>query len=346
MHSPKRELRSENRMKWWKDARFGMFIHWGLYSIVGGAWDGKRVRGYSEWTLMSQSMLRGDKALRHEYANLVHKFNPTKFDARKWVKTAKDTGMKYIIITAKHHDGFCLFNTKLTDYNIVDSTPFKRDVIAELAKACRKEGLRFGIYYSQLDWSKSKNLGLFPRYENFEEYLNYMKGQLKELLTNYGQVDILWFDGDWMPQWNAKVGVDIENFCRSFQPNIIINDRVGKRSFGGYASYVFSFLYRGNNSGDYLTPEQIIPRNRQGRDWEVCMTINNSWGYKGWDNNWKPVSVLMKKLTETVGKGGNFLLNVGPDDTGTIPEICIERLKEMGQLVKKRGVLRLPRIPY
>lgn len=325
------ETERDRRMAWWHEARFGMFIHWGLYSMLAGEWKGRKSRRYSEW-IMFERMIPDSV-----YSKIARDFNPVDFDAREWVKIAKNAGMKYLVVTSKHHDGFCLFHSKLTKYNIVDATPFKRDIIAELAEACREGGIRFGIYYSQLDWHHSFIPGFFGLMPNFPKYFEYMKGQLTELLTNYGPVSTLFFDGDWMIQWSRKKGEEIEALCRSLQPDVIINNRVGKRPTFLVDFPLFQKLTMNSTGGDYETPEQYILNDIPSRDWETCMTMNDTWGCNRNDNNWKSGRDLTRMLIDTASKGGNFLLNVGPDGTGKIPEPSVERLKEMGKWLKKNG---------
>jgi len=288
------------RMAWWREARFGMFIHWGIYAELG----------LGEWAMNNL------KIPERAYQKLARRFNPAQYDPREWVRLAKAAGMKYIVITSKHHDGFCMFDSKLTDYDIVDATPYKRDVMAPLARACAEEGLRFGFYYSILDAHQS-GLSSFRKMkdEGFAGYESYLKGQIQELLTNYGPIGSLFFDGQWIPQWNAQKGEDLERCCRALQPQVIINDRVGKQF----------------ESGDYNTPEQFIPQDLPKRDWETCMTMAISWGYHALDRSWKSPATLIRNLIEIVSKGGNYLLNVGPTGKGIIPAPEVTRLTEIGE---------------
>jgi len=316
---------NDERMKWWREARFGMFIHWGLYSIPGGEWKWRRsLLEPAEW-IMHELMIP-DRV----YRRLAREFNPAGFDAIEWARIARDTGMKYIVITAKHHDGFCLFDSKLTDYTTVKGTPFGRDAIAEVGEACREHGIRFGIYYSLLDWHWSLFPGTFGFIPNFGEYYDYMKEQLRELLTGYGEVSVLFFDGDWMAQWNNRLGREVETLCRSFQPDVIINNRLQKRSLLSILPAFQRFTMK-TRIGDYETPEQFIPAGRLHRDWETCMTMNTSWGYRRSDNKWKSAETLTGHLEDITSKGGNFLLNVGPDGTGEIPGESRRILEEIGQ---------------
>jgi alpha-L-fucosidase len=322
-------LRTDDRKDWWRDARFGMFIHWGLYAIPAGKW-GDRT-DYGEWIRSSAHIPR------EEYESLRGRFNPAKFDARAWVKLAKAAGMKYITITSKHHDGFCLFDSKETDWDVM-STPFKRDIIKEMAEACKEEGITLCLYYSIMDWHHPDYT---PRRDwetwdskgaDFERYVKYMKAQLKELLTNYGPIGVLWFDGQWEGNWNDERGKDLYEYVRSLQPNIIVNSRVG-RGGGDWGLDGESGML-----GDYATPEQTIPDEvPAGVDWETCMTMNGHWGYNRADKEFKSAQDLVRKLVDIAGKGGNFLLNVGPTADGEIPPESVERLREIGKWMDVNG---------
>ncbi len=318
--------RAAERMDWWTDARFGMFIHWGLYSVPAGTWGDRH--DYGEWIRDSAHIPVP------EYEKLLARFNPVKFDADAIVRTAKDAGMKYIVITSKHHDGFCLFDSKLTDWDVM-STPFHRDIMKELSRACAREGIRMCWYHSIMDWHHPDYLPRRPweraqRPEtgaDFERYVAYMKGQLKELLTNYGPIGVLWFDGQWEGTWNTARGKDLEKYVRSLQPDIIINNRVGKGEDEN-----------GRMVGDYGTPEQEIPGAAiRDMPWETCMTMNDHWGYNAADKNFKSTKDLVQKLADIASKGGNFLLNVGPTSEGLIPPESVERLAEIGRWMKTNG---------
>ena len=309
------------RMAWWREAKFGMFIHWGLYAIPAGMWKGKKVPGIGEWI-----MYRARIPVR-EYELLAKEFNPVKFNAKEWVKVAKNAGMKWIVITAKHHDGFCMFNTKLTDYNIVKATPFKRDPLKELAQACKEEDIKLGFYYSQtLDWHHPDGMGndwdYNPNEKNFSKYLEeYVKPQLQELLTNYGPVAVLWFDiGTPTPEQACS----LREWVHKFQSDTIINGRINPGREIGIGDY----KERGDNE---IPPEKV-----EG-DWETPATINDTWGFKSYDHNWKSAGILIHKLVEIVSKGGNYLLNVGPTAEGIIPEPSVDRLKEVGKWLKVNG---------
>ncbi len=331
------ELTKDERMEWWRDARFGMFIHWGLYAIPAGEWKGERIGGIGEWI-----MERADIPVE-EYEKLAKQFNPVKFDADQWVRIARDAGMKYIVITSKHHDGFCLWDCEVTDYDIIDATPFDRDILGELSEACKKHGVRLCFYYSIMDWHHpDAQAPFYPNYNsrnrtnsNFDRYVEtYMKPQLKELITKYGPLGVLWFDGEWIKDWTEPQGKDLYKYVRSLQPDIIINNRVGKGRKG------MEGLNKGDQeyAGDFGTPEQQIPaKGLPGVDWESCMTMNDTWGYKHYDDNWKSKEDLLRKLVDIASKGGNFLLNVGPTAEGLIPGPSVERLAAMGEWMEVNG---------
>lgn len=314
----------EDRMEWWRDARFGMFIHWGLYAIPAGEWNG--TTNHAEWIRTTAQIPL------EEYDKFLDEFNPVKFDADTWVKMAKDAGMKYIVITSKHHDGFGLFDSKTSDFDVM-ATPFKRDILKELSEACEKEGIKLCFYHSIMDWHHPDYL---PRREwektrtvdgaEFPRYVDYMKDQLKELITNYGELGVLWFDGEWEDTWTHADGVELYDYVRSLQPNIIINNRVDKGRQG-----MQGLTKEGDFVGDFGTPEQEIPATGlPGVDWESCMTMNDHWGYNKYDNNWKSSEDLIQKLVDIASKGGNFLLNIGPKADGTFPQESIERLATIG----------------
>jgi len=329
----KAELSKDERMDWWRQARFGMFIHWGVYSVPAGEWKGQKIPGAGEW-IMQQA-----KIPVSEYERLAKQFNPVKFDADEWVRIAKDTGMKYIVITSKHHDGFCMWDSKVTDYDIAEATPFKKDVLKELTRACKKQGIRLCFYHSIMDWHHpDAQAPFYPNYNdgsrsnpNFARYVeNYLKPQIKELVTNYGPLGVLWFDGEWVKDWTEAQGRDMYNYVRSLQPDIIINNRVGKGRKG-----MEGLSESQEYAGDFGTPEQQIPPTGiPGVDWETCMTMNDTWGYSSHDQNWKSVQDLIRKLADIASKGGNFLLNVGPTAEGLIPAPSVERLAVVGQWMK------------
>jgi alpha-L-fucosidase len=308
------------RTKWWRTDKFGMFIHWGLYAVPAGYYHGQPVGGIGEW-IMSNA-----KIPVSEYEQFAPQFNPTQFNAKEWVKIAKDAGMKYIVITSKHHDGFSMFGSKLTKYDIVDATPFHRDPLKELADECKKQGIRLCFYYSVMDWHHPDYL---PRREwdtrpasdaDYERYIQYMKGQLTELLTHYGDIGVIWFDGGWEGDAARHHSLEVVKMIRSLRPGILINDRI-------------------NLPEDFSTPEQTIPAGAlpNGRLWETCMTMNDTWGFKKDDHNWKSSTDLTRKLIDIASKGGNFLLNVGPQPDGQIPAASVERLKDVGAWMKRNG---------
>lgn len=338
--STPKKLTDDERMAWWRDAGFGLFIHWGLYAVPGGVYKGKTVRGNAEWI-----MDKLDIPVK-EYEQFARQFNPVKFDADEWVAIAKNAGMKYIVITSKHHEGFCLWDSKVTDYDVIEASPFKRDIIKELAEACKKEGIKFCFYYSIVDWRHPQaQAPLYPNYnagqrdqtvfnpEFPEYYKNYLKPQVKELLTNYGDIGVVWFDGDWIPDYTTEMGKELYQFIREIQPNTIVNNRVDKGRTG-----MAGMNREGNFAGDFGTPEKEIPDTGiKGVDWESCLTMNNTWGFKSTDHNWKSTETLIHNLIEIVSKGGNLLLNVGPTAEGLIPEPSVERLKAMGDWLKVNG---------
>jgi alpha-L-fucosidase len=326
-------VQHDARMKWFREARFGMFIHWGLYAQAAGQWDGQPSSGASEW-------LMNDRQIPvSQYAKLVSQFNPVKFDARAWVRTAKSAGMKYIVITSKHHEGFGMFPSTLTDW-CIKSTPFLRDPLKELSAACQEEGIKLCFYYSIMDWHHPDYLPRKPWNDqanpkpDFEHYVAFMKGQLKELLTGYGPIGILWFDGNWENTWNYDRGADLYRYIRGIQPNLIVNNRVGQDRNG-----VAGTTDGQQRVGDYGTPEQTIPANGfgPGVDWETCMTMNDTWGFKKQDQNWKSTQTLIRNLVDIASKGGNYLLNVGPTSEGLIPDASIERLNQIGQWMSVYG---------
>jgi len=330
--NPAKESKQEfdARMAWFRDAKFGMFIHWGVYSVPAGEWNGNK--GYGEWFMEETKMPVS------QYEKFRDQFNPVKFNAKEWVGIAKDAGVKYLVITSKHHDGFCMFDTKLTDWGIM-STPYKHDPMKDLAAACKEAGIKFCFYHSIMDWHHPNYT---PRRAwndvakgdtDMDRYVQYMKGQLKELVTNYGPLGILWFDGEWENTWTQDRGKDLYAYCRSLQKDVIVNNRVGKNRQG------MQGLSKGDDVvGDYGTPEQEIPAGGlPGVDWESCMTMNNHWGYNKNDQNWKSSTDLIRNLIDIASKGGNYLLNVGPTSEGLIPGPSVERLRDMGRWMKVNG---------
>jgi len=329
----KNVLCRDARMQWWRQARFGMFIHWGLYAVPAGEWKGEKVPGIGEW------IMERAKIPVAEYEQLAKQFNPVKFDAEEWVQIAKNAGMKYIVITSKHHDGFCLWDSKYTDYDVMDATPFKRDILAELAAECKKQGIRLCFYHSIMDWHHpDAQAPFYPNYNdtnksnpNFDRYVEYyLKGQLKELVQNYGPLGIMWFDGEWIKDWTREMGWNMFEYCLNLQPDTIVNNRVGNGRQG-----MRGLSKSDEFAGDYGTPEQEIPATGlPGVDWETCMTMNDTWGFKSYDDNWKSSEDLLHKLVDIASKGGNFLLNVGPTAEGLIPAPSVERLAAIGEWMK------------
>ena len=317
---PETPAQKAKRMKWWKDDRFGMFIHWGLYSVPAGTWNGPGgIPGtdYAEW-------IRNDAQIPiRTYEKFEKKFDPVKFNALSWVKMAKNAGMRYIVITTKHHDGFNMFASHYSKFNVMN-TPWHHDPMKDLEAACKKEGMTLGFYHSIMDWHRHDYLPRRPwelatrpvGNAKFSRYVTYLKHELHQLLTNYGPIGVLWFDGNWESTWNDQLGTEIYNYCRKIQPNIIINNRVGASG----------------QIGDYFTPEQHIPDTGYGpgQYWETCMTMNDHWGYNKLDHNYKSVTTIIHNLVDIVSKGGNYLLNVGPTAQGTFPPQAIQLLQQIG----------------
>jgi alpha-L-fucosidase len=330
----------ERRMQWWRDARFGMFIHWGIYAVPAGEYKGARSKEIGEW-IMSWANIP-----RSEYEQFASRFDPVKFNAAGWVRTAKDAGMKYIVITSKHHDGFAMFDSDVSNYDIVDATPYRKDPLRALSDEAKTQGLKFGVYYSIMDWhhpsqyvkAEGKNETAGHRETQMREgqkpvYVAYMKAQLKEIVTKYDPA-ILWFDGEWVNWWTEEDGKDLYQYVRGLKPTILINNRVGKGRQGMQGMNKDDQVY----AGDFGTPEQQIPASGiVGVDWESCMTMNNTWGYKSYDNDWKSTETLIRNVIDTASKGGNYLLNVGPTAEGLIPAPSVERLAGIGKWMKVNG---------
>lgn len=336
-------LSKDQRMAWWRDAKFGMFIHWGVYAQFGGVYKGhEQRRGGAEW-IMNRS-----KIPVAEYQEMAKSFNPVKYNPDEWVRMAKEAGMKYLIITAKHHDGFALFNSKASKWDITDATAYGKDILKPLAEACKKYGIKLGFYYSQAqDWNnpggsvarKVMNEGwLNPDSARIDAYTLANKGhwdpaqmtktfdqyidevavpQVKELMTNYGDIAVLWWDTP--TNMTDQAAIKFQNALKT-QPNIITNDR----------------LKRPNFPGDTKTPEQKIPTQAEldGMDWETCMTMNGTWGFRTSDQKWKSNETLIHNLVDIASKGGNYLLNIGPKPDGTFPQESIDRLKAIGEWMK------------
>jgi alpha-L-fucosidase len=339
---PPQETRAAHdaRMAWWREARFGMFVHWGLYAVPAGEYQGRRSKDIGEWIMSWANIPRAD------YERFAAQFNPVKFDAAAWVRTAKNAGMKYIVITSKHHDGFSMFDSDVSDYTIVKSTPYHRDPMRALADEARRQGLKFAFYYSIMDWHHPSQYvdvpGKDPTAGDHQTkmrdgqkpvYVAYMKAQLRELITKYDPA-VLWFDGEWVNWWTEADGEDLYAYVRQLKPDIIVNNRVGKGRQGMQGLNKADGTY----VGDFGTPEQQIPpTGLPGVDWESCMTMNDTWGYKSYDTNWKSPETLIHNLVDIVSKGGNYLLNVGPMATGEIPPASVERLAAIGRWMSVNG---------
>jgi alpha-L-fucosidase len=309
------------RTQWFREAKFGMLITWGLYSIPAGEWKGKAYPGIGEW------IMNWAKIPVAEYAQLAKEFNPTKFNADEWVSLAQEAGMKYMVPMPKHHDGFAMFGSKVSRFNIVDATPFHRDPMKELAEACRRQGMRMGFYYSQAqDWHHAGGAVIHGPWDpaqkgDFDAYLNKVSlPQVRELLTNYGPVALLWFDTP-VNMTPERAGRFVK-LVRQLQPDCLINGRLqeGDRPFD-YATM-----------GDNQVPEEGVPE-----AWETPATINDTWAYKKNDHNWKPADYIIFKLVDIVSKGGNYLLNIGPTAEGVVPEPSVKVLKEVGAWLRTNG---------
>ena len=319
------------RMKWFADAQYGMFIHFGLYSHLGGEWKGESVPWYCEWLQATKNIPR------EEYATIAKEFNPDQFDADRIARTAKEAGMKYLVITTKHHDGFCLWDSQYTDFDVAN-TPFKgRDILAELAAACKKHGIRFGLYYSIIDWHhpaqkpSMQGGGAFSTWGQTvieegrkEEYVSYQTNQVLELIKKYDPA-ILWFDADWTNWWTMDDGIKLYNTIRQASPDIIVNNRVAKRE--GFEL-------------DYVTQEQEHFKDAFPKHWEACYTLNDSWGFKKNDHQWKSAETVYNKLKDINEKGGNLLLNVGPDAKGQIQPEAIAVLKEVAKRLEREPITK------
>jgi alpha-L-fucosidase len=306
------------RLKWFREAKYGLFIHWGLYAVPAGQWKGRAIPGLGEW-IMNRAPIPVA-----EYETLAKQFNPVKFDADAWVRLAKDAGMRYIVITSKHHDGFAMYHSKVSPYNVVDATPFKRDVLKELADACARQGMRLGFYYSQAqDWNDPNGAGNTWDFgpDEKKDFDKYLRGkaepQVRELLTGYGPVALIWFDTPRM--MTADRAERFTSLVRTLQPATLIDGRLGA-------------------AGDYVsTGDNVIPPAAQAEAWEVPATINHTWGYRSDDHDWKSPGEITFKLVDIVSKGGNYLLNVGPMADGVIPPPSQDALRTAGAWLKVNG---------
>lgn len=302
----------DTKSKWFKEAKFGLFIHWGLYSILAGEYKGKKTNRIAEWIMNDLDIPVS------EYEKLADKFNPINFSAKNIVNLAKRNGMKYIVFTSKHHEGFAMYNSEVSDYNIVKATPFKRDVLKELSDECAREGIKLGLYYSQAqDWH-DKNGYIFRKDNSKKDFELYFRNkclpQIKELLTNYENISLLWFDTPM--DMTKEQSEEIISLVKSIQKDCIVSGRIG------------------NNLGEYMTTgDNFIPKFPYNGDWELPATLNNTWGYNKDDNNWKSFDELLRILLKVNARGGNYLLNIGPKADGTVPEKSVEILDELGEYV-------------
>ena len=311
--------------KEFRDSKFGVFIHWGIYSMFG----------QGEWYMTNAGINC------HEYAKAASGFYPIRFDAKEWVSAIKEAGAKYICFTTRHHDGFSMFDTKYSDYNIVDATPFKRDVVKELAEECKKQGIKLHLYYSHLDWTREdyypygrtgRNTGR-TKHGNWNDYFNFMNNQLTELLTNYGPIGAIWFDGMWDQPDDFDWRLDEQySLIHKLQPACMIGNNHHKKPIEGEDFQMFERDLPGENNAGLSSESEIgqLPL-------ETCQTMNGMWGYKIQDQNYKSVSELIRLLVKASGKGANLLMNVGPQPNGEIPAVALERLKGMGEWLSKYG---------
>lgn len=321
-----------DRMAWWREARFGMFVHFGLYSILGGAWGGRT--DYGEW-IRNNARIPLD-----QYNTLLDRFNPYQFDSDRLASLAADAGMKYLVITTKHHDGFCLWNTKQTDFNVM-RTPYGRDIMRMVADSCRRYGVKPCWYHSIMDWHHPDYL---PRRDweqagrpaagaSFDRYVQYLHAEVEELLTKYGDIGVMWFDGEWESTWTRERGAALADHCRRLRPKTLLNSRVAPQPASGLDAKMAP-----TKIGDFGTPEQKIPdRGLPGVDWESCITMNRNWGYNRADHDFKPIGQLVGMLAETASKGGNLLLNVGPTAEGQVPPESVDRLQGLARWMRVHG---------
>jgi alpha-L-fucosidase len=325
------------RMRWFDDARFGMFIHWGLYSQLGGEWQDKHVTGGAEWI---QKYLEIPSS---QYMPLAKTFTARDFDADAWIKAIAGAGVKYICVTTKHHDGFAMWPTKLNDDWNITVTPFKRDPLKELSEACKRHGVTFCIYHSILDWHHPDWPGR-PAFNDYakgapdkERFRNYLYGQLKELFTSYGEIGMIWLDGSWDRQhWTSEDGRQLEDFIRTLQPSVVINNRSGylppQPKFDFHIENTYSYVF----AGDYISPEGEVPATGlPGIHWETCQTMQlpNNWGYSR-ITGFRTYTDLLRQFIDVASKGGNLLLNIGPTGEGAIPPQALGCLEKFGAWMK------------
>ncbi len=335
--------------KWFKEAQYGMMAHWGLYSLLGGEWNGNKSSSYAEWIQTNQRIPRA------EYDKLAGAFNPVYFNADEWIRLAKECGMKYFVITSKHHEGFALFHSKVDKFNVVDATPFGRDVIGELSEACYKHGLKFGLYYSQdLDWHEEHGGGYlsghipsagqswcndwdFPDNDkkNFEIcFENKIKPQVEEILRGYGDLCLIWFD---VPMTiNDKQSHELFDLVKKYQPDCLINSRLGNGAYD-YVSLGDNEIPDSLPADEAFDPSRLNLNDCDGFKpspyglYETAATINNSWGYCAWDQDWKDAGKILEIKQKLNGMGINYLLNVGPDHLGRIPGMSQAILREVAK---------------
>lgn len=328
--------RTDAAMERWRDDRFGIFIHWGAFAMSGGSVNGAVVPGAAEWIWTSYA----NRGLKSDYEKLARQFNPVNYDPAAWAREIKRSGAKYAVFVTKHHDGFCLWDSKLTDYDSAGAT-YGKDVLKPFVQAAAAEGLDVGLYYSIIDWHhpnyNAGELKTDADVASYRVYLEYMKGQLRELLTKYGDVTLLWFDGRWDASYkmNPRFGKEVEDFCRSVKPGIIINDRV--RAYDSYADYDASYERR------LPDPAKVLDL-----DWECCMTMpERTWGYHANPDGegWKSPRKIVGQMAECASRGGNFLLNIGPKPDGTIRDEELVRLREVGKWMDVHGAAIRPTRP-
>ncbi len=289
------------RLKWFKEARFGMFVHWGLYSLIGR----------HEWVMNTEHMSV------EEYTKLGPKWHPRPGAAREWARLAKHAGMRYMVMTTKHHDGFCLFDSEISDFNAVKYGP-KRDLVAEYVEAARDEGLKVGLYYSPMDWRHPDGESSAKNAKARKRFVKWTHGLIRELMTHYGRIDIMWYDTIWPLDAEGLESKKLNAMVRELQPGIIINNRSGLEE-------------------DFGTPEQEVTADPSGRMWESCMTMNDAWGYTPIDTNYKSTFDVLRMLQQVARGGGNLLLNVGPSSAGDIPYECTSVFSQVGQWLRKYG---------